>query len=202
MMLIGCFALKKGNSVKAVILAGGKSSRMGADKAQLRVRGDALILHVYNALKTQANEIIVSGEHDYGLPVSVIADLDNGPAGPVGALYAVWRSLKDTTLKDTTSNEGFFTVPVDAPNIPHDLCERLYGGESAVAVAAGGMHQAFAWWRLDDLTKVFQTLDMQNSVSLKYIVRETQARQVSWADERLFYNINTPHDLRRYLAMT
>ena len=179
--------------MKAIILAGGKSSRMGQDKARLHVNGQFLIEHVYTALKSQANAVIISGEQGYGLSLPTITDLANGPAGPVGALYAVWMSLKNT------SDEGFFTVPVDAPNIPNDLCERLYGADSAVAVGPDGMHQTFAWWRLDELSKVFKSTDLNNSLSLRDITFQTGARQVYWSDERLFYNINTPDDLRRYL---
>lgn len=168
---------------------------MGQNKAQLSVNGETLIHRVHHALKVQANEVLISGHQNYGLDAQIITDLDNGPKGPVGALYSVWMSLKDNI-----TDEGFFTVPVDAPNLPHDLCERLYGGDSAVAVASDGMHQTFAWWRLDELSKVFSSADLKGSLSLKYMVRETQARQVYWADESLFYNINTPDDLHRYLT--
>ena len=179
--------------MKAIILAGGKSSRMGQDKGRLHVNAKPLIEHVYMALKPQANAVIISGNQNYGLNLTVIKDLASGPAGPVGALYTVWMSLKNT------ADEGFFTVPVDAPNIPDDLCERLYGKDSAVAIAPDGMHQAFAWWWLDDLTKIFNSADLNNSLSLRYMACETGARQVYWEDEMLFYNINTPDDLRRYL---
>jgi len=114
--------------MKGVILAGGNSKRMGRDKALIRVNNKTLIGHVYTSIKTQVNEVVISGLHDYGLGIPVINDDPKGPKGPVGALFAIWSSREEEL------SPGFFTVPVDAPRLPNDLCQRLYGDRSAIAV--------------------------------------------------------------------
>jgi len=180
--------------MKAVILAGGQSRRMGHDKALLTIAGSRLIDIVYAAIKPQVNDIIISGPKDYGLGLETIFDMQVGPKGPVGALYSIWTALK------TSQEEGFFTVPVDVPNFPKNLCERLYGDVSAIASDEDGMHQTFAWWRLDDLSDAFANLDLSRSLSLKLVAKTCGTRQVFWLGENVFYNINNTDDLDRYLS--
>lgn len=181
--------------MKGIILAGGQSKRMGEDKALLQVNGVRLIDRVYDAFKRQIDDVMLSAPQDYGLGVPVLSDIPSGPKGPVAGLYAAWMCLKQ---RDET--KGFFTVPVDAPLLPNDLCERLYGDKSAVAVSPNGMHQTFAWWHMKDLERIFQMANFEDKMSLRYIATTSQARHVHWPDEKLFYNINTPHDLSEYLA--
>jgi len=179
--------------MKLVILAGGKAMRMGEDKAELSLGNYRLIDRVYSRVKTQCNEVLVSGNHDYGLGLGIVPDSPSGPRGPVAALYSVMKALSKT-------DEGFFTVPVDGPNLPHDLCERLYGDRSSLAESLDGLHQTFAWWRLDDLKSAFAQVSLSQSVSLLHISELCRARHIFWPDELLFYNINTPNDLSAYLT--
>jgi len=180
--------------MKGVILAGGKSKRMGKDKALISVRGESLILQVYKAIKDQVNEVIISGPQDYNTGLQVISDDPAGPNGPVGALYSILK------CRGQTPEIGFFTVPVDAPHIPVDLCERLYGHRSAIATTPNQTHQTFAWWLYDDLKRIFESLTLKNTISLGCISQLCNARHILWSDETLFYNINTPNDLSRYLT--
>jgi len=114
--------------MKCVILTGGESKRMGRDKALITINGKRLIDHVYDLLRTQVNDLAISGYENYNLKLPVITDAPQGPRGPAAALYAVWLLRKEAT------SPGFFTVPVDTPNFPDDLCERLYGQRSALII--------------------------------------------------------------------
>lgn len=180
----------------AVILAGGESKRMGFDKAQLEIQGITLVQGVYDQVKHQADHVVISGPRNYGLNIKNYDDLTEGPAGPAGALYTLLQELNDG------QEPGFFTVPVDAPNVPTDLCERLYGDRSAIVMNSNSLHPTFAWWLFDDLAKVFKNEGTIKSFSLKYIARLSDARHVRWSDETLFYNINSAADLTAYLEMT
>ena len=180
----------------AVILAGGKSKRMCFDKAQLEIKGKTLVQGVYDQVKKQADHVVISGPYNYGLNIQNLEDNEEGPAGPAGALYTLMQELHDG------QEPGFFTVPVDAPNVPTDLCERLYGDRSAIAMSANSLHPTFAWWMFNDLAKVFKNEGTTKSFSLKHMARLSAARHVRWSDETLFYNINTAADLTAYLEMT
>ncbi len=79
------------------ILAGGKSDRMGRDKALLPFLGRPLIQHILDQLAPIADEILISANApaDYAflnLPVHV--DLQAG-AGPLGGLYTALKAAKN-----------------------------------------------------------------------------------------------------------
>ena len=56
----------------ALILAGGKSKRMGFDKAQLEIKGKTLVQGVYDQVKKQVDHVVISGPYNYGLNLSLI----------------------------------------------------------------------------------------------------------------------------------
>jgi len=176
----------------AVILAGGQGVRMGGvDKGLLDVGGEQMVNRIYQRLKPQCDKVLISGSHDYGLGLEVISDIDTGPKGPAAGLYAASQNL--------CGEAGFFTVPVDGPNLPEDLLTRLYQVEcSSVACDDNGLHPVFAWWRVADLTEAWRALDVSGSISLNYLARLTGAKRVKWVGGETFRNINTPEDLSNF----
>ena len=165
----------------------------GIDKGALDLGGERMIDRIYGRLKPQCGQVLISGSHDYGLGLDVVSDFKTGPQGPAGGLHAIWRHLKDANI------EGFFTVPIDGPNLPGDLLARLYCEESsAIASDDNGLHPAFAWWRMVDLGRAWDALDLESSISLNYLAQFTEAKHVQWAGEAMFKNLNTPDDLADY----
>ncbi len=109
------------NSISGIILAGGKSSRMGEDKALKKVNGISLIEFSINNLQPQVNQIFINtnqNKQDYlkfGYPL--ISDLNPDRLGPLSGIYSA--------LKAITSNWAFFSA-CDTPNLPKDIVTRLY----------------------------------------------------------------------------
>lgn len=96
-----------------LVLAGGRSSRMGRDKALLDWHGQPLIEHQIHTLEAAgADPVYVSGEHP-GHPG--IADR-HPHKGPVGGLASAAEHLPDGYL---------LVVPVDMPRLQPDLLARL-----------------------------------------------------------------------------
>jgi molybdenum cofactor guanylyltransferase len=86
-----------------VVLAGGRSSRMGRDKAMLRWRGDSLLAHMQQRLHASGvSRVIVSGSYPH---CDAVPDRFAG-MGPLGGLASVAASLPDAVL---------LVVPVDMP---------------------------------------------------------------------------------------
>ena len=78
--------------VSFILLAGGHSSRMGRDKAQLCWQGKTFLQH--QAEKAQAlgvGEILVSGYRGGGCPWRVVPDV-YPERGPLGGLHACFQA--------------------------------------------------------------------------------------------------------------
>jgi molybdopterin-guanine dinucleotide biosynthesis protein A len=105
----------------AVILAGGKSSRMGRDKAWLEVDGEPLLARQIQLVRaTGAREILISGRADgdyapFGCPV--VRDEWPG-AGPLGGLAAALEAALAPLL---------LVLAVDMPHMTEDCLRRLFG---------------------------------------------------------------------------
>ncbi|WP_228378668.1 molybdenum cofactor guanylyltransferase [Treponema endosymbiont of Eucomonympha sp.] len=70
----------------ALILAGGKSSRMGYDKKQLRLGGASVFESLVARLKTAFGEVLVSANEPLALP-GVTALRDGIGSGPLAGVY-------------------------------------------------------------------------------------------------------------------
>ncbi|MFK8013438.1 MAG: molybdenum cofactor guanylyltransferase [Marinicellaceae bacterium] len=98
------------SSVAAVILAGGKSRRMGCDKSQLTIAGNNLIEHSKNILKRSGiDEIFMSGKNG-------ILDLFENK-GPLSGIF--------TCLKKLESYQHVLFTPVDMPLLNEDIFKQL-----------------------------------------------------------------------------
>lgn len=177
----------------AVILAGGRSARMGGrDKALVELGGIRLIDRVIARLAPQADRMAISGRRDYGTGLAAIADEKSGPQGPAAGIFAVSRWM----AQNEPSTEGFFTAPVDGPFLPDDLAQRLGArGGPAVAADDGGIHPTFVYWTLPALEGAWEKLRGAPSVSLRALASASKAAEVRWPGTGLFFNINSPEDL-------
>jgi molybdopterin-guanine dinucleotide biosynthesis protein A len=101
-----------------IILAGGKSQRMGTDKGLLPLNGKPFISHIYEALKPIVgdNIVVVSSNSDYdALGYARIEDLISDK-GPVGGLY--------TALKQSKTKFNL-VLSVDVPLVSTELLQWL-----------------------------------------------------------------------------
>ena len=77
----------------AIILAGGKSERMGFDKECLVINGESLLYSLYSSLKTRFNQVIVvSNTLDMSSADGFTVVRDELPGlGPLGGIHAGLR---------------------------------------------------------------------------------------------------------------
>lgn len=85
-----------------LVLAGGKSSRMGYDKALLDYQGQSLLQHTSRLLADSGCQRVMISRNQLGFVQDLIKD-----AGPLGGIHAVLTHLQD--------DDELLIVPVDMP---------------------------------------------------------------------------------------
>ncbi|WP_174273975.1 molybdenum cofactor guanylyltransferase [Sphingomonas bacterium] len=109
------------------ILAGGRSTRFGSDKALAPLEGRPLILWVAEALAAQCDEILICGRELAGY--RCVKDRPGPDLGPLGGLAA---ALHDGRARGF---DQVLSAPCDTPRLPPDL-SGLLAGEGAAFVGA------------------------------------------------------------------
>jgi molybdopterin-guanine dinucleotide biosynthesis protein A len=183
--------------IPAVILAGGRSRRMGgADKALLPLRGRAMIEHVIAALAPQTSAILINSNGDprnfsrFGQPV--MADDIGGHLGPLAGI------LTGMYWARTLGASHLVSAPVDVPFLPDDLVSKLSAADGiAFAVAGGQMHPVLALWPVALASRLADDLRRGEAAGVQCWLERAGAAAVEFPDPARFANINHPEDLRQ-----
>lgn len=185
----------------AIILAGGKNTRITRNKAFIQLpAGDTILQHTMNILRPIFPEIIIvtnRKEAYQKFNVSVVEDLikENGPLGGIftGLCYS--------------ASKHNFVVACDMPFIKPALIELLLeeSGDYDVVIPEidGEVEPLFAVYSKNCIPVMFEHLQKQNlkirQVLSQLHVKKIGAKKIDRLDpEHLcFFNINTEEDLRR-----
>jgi molybdopterin-guanine dinucleotide biosynthesis protein A len=195
--------------LSVIILAGGRSSRMGQDKASLLLDGRPLIWHVAQRLLPLAGELIISSNEperfaalgaDLPIPVQVVPDQYAG-AGPLAGLQA---GLSVAT------RELALLVAVDMPLLSRSLLaymQAIAGGHAAVvprlALRPGEGEEyepLHALYRRSCLPAITAHLAQNHRRVVSFFpdvdVRDVTRAEIERFDPGLFsfFNVNTPQD--------
>lgn len=188
----------------AVILAGGRSSRMGGNrKALLEFDGRSLLSRVIHRLQTQSDPLLLScdiksGELEgFGLPM--IPDVLPGYRGPLTGLYSALQYLSDKG-----HDNGLVLCPCDAPFIPYNLVQTMLNADLSddkpvITISYEGVIQpTFSVWHGHHLPAIHDAVVEQGFGSLKHLIFSLPHTVVEWAsvEPPPFFNINTPQDLK------
>ncbi|WP_109809516.1 molybdenum cofactor guanylyltransferase [Sphingosinithalassobacter portus] len=102
------------------ILAGGRSTRFGTDKAAALLAGKPLLDHVAECLARQCDDVIVCGR-DWPGRVAV-ADRPGPDLGPLGGLNAALHHAAEQGY------DAVLSAGCDTPQLPDDLAARFGSG--------------------------------------------------------------------------
>lgn len=181
-----------------LVLAGGRSRRMGVDKALLTVGGRTLTARAVAVLESVCDEALVAsgdGRRLPGLGAGQVADAvhEAGPlAGIVAGLEAARHDLVAVVAVDL--------VHASAPVL--DLLAGRWSGEPAVVPRAGGRLQVLHAVYARHAAPGLRTLLEEGRRSVTDAVRTLGARVVEPAEwspadpaGRFALNVNRPEDL-------
>lgn len=184
--------LIKKENITAIILAGGRGSRMGGlDKGLVTYQKKKLIEHVLDAISPQVGQIIINANRNqpeyqsYGYPV--INDELSDFQGPLAGFYSAMNK---------SATDYIVTLPCDGPNLPNDLVERLsqqVKNEHTIAVAYDGrrMQPVYALIPVSLKNSLYEFLESgDRKIDLWYAQHNTQLVDFSDKDDA-FFNINT-----------
>ena len=184
-------------NVDGVILAAGRSSRMGSvNKVQSVLAGRTLLEHAVTKLTPQVDVLVVNGDRSL-CGDGAIADKVEGFKGPLVGLYSALLSDK------LSSAQYLMMAPCDGPFIPENLVAALYREISAAdADIACVRYQNFAQptfslWHKRVAPMVEQALLIKKNGGFKPLLEGLNSVYLDWPEQVInpFFNINTQDDL-------
>lgn len=187
------------SNVTAFVLAGGKSTRMGADKAFLQWRGEIFLDRALKLLRTVAEDvrIVGDGKKFAGFGCEVVEDVYR-ERGPLGGIHAALTS---------SGSELNLMLAVDLPLMKPEFLAYLIAEarktDATVTVpnTAGGLQPLCAVYRREFAPIAEESLKAgKNKIDPLFakvktrVVEEQEIVRAGFSAE-MFRNLNTPEDL-------
>ncbi len=186
--------------VSAVILAGGRSRRLGVDKALLKLDGERLLKRIASVLSSLSDDtlVVVDDRDKLGhLGLRTVADVQRG-LGPLGGIYSGLRAMRH--------ERGLF-VACDMPLLNLSLLRYMVSlsGDFDVVIPRIGdnvepLHAIYSKACAAPIAELLERGDLRivhffPQVRVHYVDRaEIDAFDPQhWS----FFNINTADDLKR-----
>ena len=185
-------------ALSAVILAGGKSSRMGSCKAELPWGGKTLVEHQADKIMSLGiSDIIVSG---YSRPVTgtrFVPDI-YPEKGPLGGIHACLCAAKSAAC---------FVISVDAPLFSPDemklLMEMHLAGDSPITVAEHcGTPEPLIGVYDCALSDAAEEILQGTNTSVKRLLDRIGFAPCEFSDKNSVRNCNTPDEYNKLYAET
>lgn len=166
--------------ILGAVLAGGKSTRFGSDKALAELQGHTLISRAVDALSGFADHVIVVGREQ--APAPTVPDWPHPGMGPLGGIAAALRYAEDEDY-DTV-----LTCGVDSVMLPDSLLDDLSPPSAYLE-----SQPVIGHWKSSAASAVSAILQSEGRHSMLAFAKAANARAVkaSYAPA----NINTPADL-------
>ena len=177
-------------AVGGYVLAGGRSVRMGRDKALLVLEGETLVERCLRKLSEVCAEVAIAGGAEalarFG---RVVADAEAG-CGPLGGIVAALRESRF---------EWNVFVPVDVPFVPVSCLKELVAaamgsGEAAMARVDGKLQPLCGVYPKTMLPVLQRELAEGRWKVALAVAAAGPVRVVDFADARWFRNVNTPEE--------
>ena len=178
-----------------VIFAGGKSSRMGQDKALLPFgEQKSLAEYQYRRLSKIFSSVYISTkENKFAFSAPLILDGSHDVYAPTPAFVASFQELK----------EDIFVISVDTPFIDADTIEKIYtykdkGFDAVIAKTKEGTHPLCGIYSYRLLSR-FQDMLKEDSHRLGYLLKNVNTKFVYFDESDAFENLNHPHEYTKAL---
>jgi len=190
------------NKMIALIMIGGKSTRMGGGiKSFIQFNNKNIFDRVLERVKPQIKKIIINCNTEelilnkYKLPI--IKDLKKNYLGPLAGIH----SAMDWINRNESGIEWLITLPGDTPFIPHDLISRFkekISSKSKIILAKSEdkIQPIIGAWHIS----LFENLVSQLDLGVRKILSWAHLHPLDFINYSfdkydLFFNINTKEDI-------
>lgn len=185
-----------------VIFAGGKSSRMGEDKALLPFSSyKTLTEFQYARLSKIFKTVYISSKdkNKFDFDALFIEDVKtNNVFAPTAGFVAVFKVLQ---------TNAFFALSVDAPFIPETIIQELVqndnthvNADATIAVSNHGMEPMCGIYHRS-LEAAFNTMLDEDNHKLGLLLKSSKTNFVHFDDKQAFLNLNHPHEYQEALTL-
>lgn len=178
-----------------IILAGGKSSRMGQDKAFLDFQGKKLIEYSIDLLKPLCSQLLISvnqpGYEQFGIEL-IVDQYKN--CGPIGGFHAALNASGDDWNLVVSCDTPFLN-----PELFEMLLEKREDWQAVIPFHENGMEPLAALYHRD-MAEYFEQSIQKGDYKLHRILKQANVKLVDVSDllnkyPNLFSNLNSPGDL-------
>ena len=189
--------------LNGAVLAGGRSSRFGSNKALFAPDGETLINKAVDLLHPLVKEVVVSASHANAgayafLGLDIVED-QHSDCGPLGGLEA---------LLDRCSTRWLLILTCDMPCVDSDMLRTMidHVKQSGGSFENRNLPQAIAWRRSDGSVSPFPLLIEKDALSvlrsrmnsgrrsMKGLLGALNTYYIIVPSDRLLSNINRPED--------
>ncbi len=179
--------------VNGLVLAGGKSVRMGHDKGQIAYHGKPQRTYVADLLKSICDSSFISTqEEDKDDHYPIIEDTFKG-LGPFGGILSAFRE---------NPNTAWLTVATDIPFVSKDILMQLIEKRDPNKVATcfhnpetGFPEPLITLWEPKAYQRLLYFLSLGYSCPRKVLIN-SDINEIHLKDANFLYNANTPEEMR------
>ncbi len=180
--------------ITGIILAGGKSSRMGTDKGFLPLDGKPFVLYSISAMEPVVSKtLIISNNPDYDVfELKRVEDIIKD-AGPLAGIY--------TGLNESKTDYNL-VLSCDIPLIKTEVLEQLIkaqdGNSDIIQVVSNGKHMPLIALYHKRCETIFHQLLKNGERRLHVALDQFKVKNVELNSDREVFttNINTPEELK------
>ena len=177
---------------ECIVLAGGKSTRMGTNKLLLDFKGHPLLWHTIQSVDPFVNRVIVvTGRYDQeirdalkDLKVTFVYNKDY----ELGMFSSVLTGVKET-------KEDFLVIPGDCPFVSSDTIKKILNGKGEIRYPKYHDEEGHPLY----ISKKYKSelLSMSLDSNLKLFRNSKKCEIIDVEDKNIVMNLNTILDLNK-----
>lgn len=194
-----------------IVLAGGRSRRMGMDKKSMELGGKTFLERVLEGAREVCDEVIISvaseaqrrvvGDMTLAGAVTVVDEVSIGPLG--GLLTALKRCTREYALVLTCDS------PAPRSGVLRQMLVEIGPHDALVPKDGAHLYPLQALYRVEPLLAACEEAlgrgirDVKGAIARMADVRYISVEEFRGRDRELltFFNVNTPRDLERLKAL-